>query len=332
MNDLISVIIPAYNASTRIKTTLESIIAQDYPEIEIILVNDKSTDNTEEIAQETLKISKRSFKLIAHGDNKGVSASRNTGIENATGKYISFVDADDLLKENFLSELYVAVTKENCDIAYCGLVDRFLDGKSDVEKNHSDDLHIKPPITGENVILAHAMPSVCCCLYEADFIKKYNLRFFEGCVAGEDVEFTMKAMCRAKKVTFIKQCLYIYVHHSEMGSVRDNNTTDKKLLRYEHNTQAQSRTAEYISRYASSHELKKFADKILVPQSVIRLLTLHAKRKDKTSYTLLLHDKTTIDKLYEALTFYTFKTKPELFFKALAIKLVSGLYFRMRRC
>ena len=327
MNDLISVVIPAYNASSRIKATLESVIAQDYPNIEIIVVNDSSTDNTGELASSVLESSGRKFKLINHTTNKGECASRNTGIENATGEYISFIDADDLIEPSFISSLYAAILKDDCEISYCGLVDRFTNGRPDDLKNHSDELRVKPPITGETVILDDAMPAVVCCLYSTNFIGKYNLKFYEGCTTGGDINFVMKAMCQAKKVTFIEQCLYIYIHHSEMGSVRDNNTPNKKFLRYEHNTQAQLDTAEYILQHASSKALKKYAENILKPQSIIRKFKLYAMKNDKAGYDLLLRK----NDISNAFSFYTLSHKPEIFLKALAIKIIPWLYFRLRR-
>ena len=101
MNDLISVIIPVYNTGEKIINTLECVINQDYNNLEIILVNDASNDNTIKTAQGVLKNSSRLFKIITHEKNKGVSAARNTGFESANGKFIAFIDSDDLIKENF---------------------------------------------------------------------------------------------------------------------------------------------------------------------------------------------------------------------------------------
>ena len=328
MNDLVSVIIPAYNAATRIKLTLESIIAQDYPDIEIIIVDDVSTDGTGDIAREVLKVSGRDFMIISHEHNGGECASRNTGLKHANGKYICFVDADDMIRENFVSSLHAAITRDKCEISFCGFVNRYTDGRKD---NNFHAVRSKPATSsGEKFIVNNSVPSVWCCMYEHDFLKKYSLSFSEGCTAGGDIEFITKALCRAEKVTSIKEYLYIYVHHAEMGSVRDNDTGQKKLLRYEHNTGAQFRTAEYIMKHAGSERLKIFAEKVLLPQSVIRTFGIYAAKNDIEHYHDAQHDERTRSVLHRALSFYTFTRKTEIFMKALMILHFPKIYYGMR--
>ena len=326
MNDLISVIIPAYNAETRIKYTLESIIKQDYEELEIILVDDVSTDNTASAAREVLSSSSRKFTVITHERNRGECASRNTGIEHAKGKYICFVDADDMLEENFVSSLHGIIAGN--DIVFCGLIDRFTDGRPNILKPKAQGM--SSPSCGEDFILSGNIPPVWCCLYDAGFLKGCGLLFHEGCTAGGDVEFMTKALCRAETAAFTEQCLYIYIHHENMGSVRDNDTGMKKTLRYEHNTYAQKRTAEYLMQYAKSQHLKDLAGNILLPQSVLRLFTLHAMKQDRAGYDSLRRDGNIAAVLSGTQNFHVLMNKPELFLKAFAVLHAPSLYYRLR--
>ena len=326
--DLISVIIPAFNAATRIKFTLESVIAQSYPNIEIILVNDASTDNTEELAREILERSGKNFKLITHGLNKGECASRNTGIKNSTGKFISFLDADDMLEKNFISSLHEAISKNNCDITFSNVIERFI-GKN-FERQWRFVKSAPYVASGEDFILSKHVPAVWTCLYSRELIKKYNLLFHEGCTAGGDIEFITKALCVAKKVTFVSDCLYIYIHHEEMGSVRDNNTSSKKILRYEHNTGANLRASEFLARHGSKI-LKTRAKKILIPQSIIRFFNLAAMKNDRPAFNSLLKDSEALQNLKRALSLYTLLRKPEVFFKALAVLFTPSIYFYSRK-
>ena len=102
--ELISIIVPAYNASKYIEKCLNSILSQTYKNFEIIVVNDGSTDNTLDILK---KCSEQSDKIkIVAQKNKGVSAARNNGLEHAKGQYIAFVDADDTLEQEFLERMY----------------------------------------------------------------------------------------------------------------------------------------------------------------------------------------------------------------------------------
>ena len=102
---LVSIIIPTYNGENRIAKTLESIIAQDYGNLEIIVVDDVSTDDTVSTAKNILEKSGRKFMIIQRTVNGRQSASRNTGLDAANGKYIIFFDHDDLADKNFVSLL-----------------------------------------------------------------------------------------------------------------------------------------------------------------------------------------------------------------------------------
>ncbi|MFA0462276.1 glycosyltransferase family 2 protein, partial [Vibrio sp. 10N.261.45.F1] len=115
MNPRISIIVPVYNSEEYIRDTLQAIENQDYPELELILINDGSTDTTFDI------ISKFEFShvstVILNEKNSGVSNSRNKGIKISTGKYITFVDADDLIEPDFISELVCQSENKNLVIA-----------------------------------------------------------------------------------------------------------------------------------------------------------------------------------------------------------------------
>ena len=117
MGDLISVIVPVYNVEKYIKKCLDSIIYQTYKNIEIILVDDGSTDNSGIICDVYKERDKR-IKVI-HKKNNGVSAARNTGIENANGKWISFVDSDDWIDKNYFEILISKIYNNDIDCILC---------------------------------------------------------------------------------------------------------------------------------------------------------------------------------------------------------------------
>ena len=114
---LVSVIVPTYNNESKIFDTIKSIIAQDYPNIEIIVVNDASSDATESVARNALKDCGREFSIIEHKENRGVSAARNTGLDAARGEYVWFCDGDDLAERELVSTLMTLVMKHDCDAA-----------------------------------------------------------------------------------------------------------------------------------------------------------------------------------------------------------------------
>ena len=112
---MISVIVPIYNVEEYLPTCIESILNQTYKDLEILLIDDGSTDNSGKICDEYAKQDKRC--IVIHQQNKGVSATRNTGLNYATGKYISFVDGDDYIHPQMIEILYNEIRKGDFDFS-----------------------------------------------------------------------------------------------------------------------------------------------------------------------------------------------------------------------
>ena len=119
MDKLISVVIPVYNQEKFIDGCIEAVVSQNYKNIEIILIDDGSSDSSGDIC-ESWK-GKDSRIIVSHQDNKGLSAARNAGIDLAKGDFISFVDADDCIKKSFLSDLVMAIRLTGADLAFCDI-------------------------------------------------------------------------------------------------------------------------------------------------------------------------------------------------------------------
>ena len=329
-NKIVSVIVPVYNSSAHLRETLTSILAQDYGSLEIIIVNDASTDSSREIAQEVLSISNRIYRIIDHPRNLGVSAARNTGLYAAKGDYVWFCDSDDLAMPQLVSELSGLLAKYESDIAFGGVITRYYDDRQD--EVHRVSLKYTQPLDGEQAlymrILSPIAPHTCCMMFRKDFLIKYNIHFHDGCIAFEDIEFQMKVFCHAKNVAFSRECLYIYVNSPEMGSIRDNDTLAKKLHRYIHSSEAHLRTAEYLILHAPSERTKLLAENMLLPEAVIRKFTLCARADDRSGFDSLRKDKRVREVLMSSRK--VFFRKPELFMKALTIILLPSIYFALR--
>ena len=115
MNELVSIIVPAYNAEAYLNRCIDSILSQTYRNIEIILVDDGSTDNTPVLCDEYSEQHKDIIKVI-HKENGGVSSARNIGIDTASGDYYAFVDSDDWIADDFIETLYSLIKRNNCEI------------------------------------------------------------------------------------------------------------------------------------------------------------------------------------------------------------------------
>ena len=327
---LISVVVPVYNTEKRIAYSLESIIAQDYPNLEIIVVNDASTDATESNARRILEGCGHPFTLITHKENRGETASRNTGMDAMKGEFVWFIDADDMAENNLVSTLYTLIEEYKCDISLCGLKDRFEDGRPDVlEPVRLDGPNIRK---GEDMVWLRVFnqitPHVCGMLFRKTFLLETGLRFHEGCTNGGDVEFQLKALCRAAQVAFASDCLYIYMHHAGMGSISDTNTKEKRIRRYRDNTGGHLRAGQYLSEHAASERIKELGEHYLVPQALIRCLTLCAKTNDRDGFDTLLSEESTRKALRSSRKY--FFQRPEVFLKAFALLHFPGIYFRLR--
>lgn len=126
MENLVSVIVPVYNADSTIKKTIDSILRSTYHNIEILIVDDGSDKVTADLCDQ-LGYQDNRIKVI-HQVNRGVSAARNNGLKHAKGNYVTFVDADDLIEENMIDSLVEVAERENADVTIGGYRECYDDG------------------------------------------------------------------------------------------------------------------------------------------------------------------------------------------------------------
>lgn len=182
MNDLISIIIPIYNAERYLHRCLESVINQTYSNLEIICINDGSTDGSLDILKDYIQKDRR-IKLIDFNKNKGVSIARNTAIECAKGAYIGFVDSDDWIDLDFYEKLYNKAIENNSNLAIGNI--RYKINDRFIYSNFIDK--VKKNYLNFNVNFYIA-------IYKATFLKRNNLNFTEGSNLGEDRELPIKSV------------------------------------------------------------------------------------------------------------------------------------------
>jgi len=232
----ISVIIPAYNVEKYIPKTLESLKKQTFKSIEVIVVNDGSTDNTRNVIINELTGAGFDWKLIDQ-KNKGVSVARNTGIEAANGEYMHFLDGDDYVDNTFAEKMYQKAKSNNCDIVFC----RFDQTLPDEKLLHSFDKffrsHILKRLTIEpykgNFVLKKFLKSKLyiwtgSAIYRREFLLYNKLRYTPGCTYGEDVEFIVKAILMSERIMYIPELLAFYALR-EFSATQDVGTyTNKK--------------------------------------------------------------------------------------------------------
>lgn len=210
----LSVIVPMYNVASYLDQCIKSIYQQDFPEteFELILVNDGSPDNSLEIAQK-LTMNKSNVKIISQA-NKGLGGARNTGIDNASGQYLLFVDADDYLLPNKLGFLYHQAITFNLDILEFGA--EGVNPQGDVIYQISKK-GLNIPLTGPAYLESiHYMNSACNKLYSTKLLNLQKLRFLER-VFIEDIEFNTRTFLFAERVMAIPDVCAHFV--STPGSI-----------------------------------------------------------------------------------------------------------------
>lgn len=207
---LISIIVPVYNMEKYIGQCLESICAQTYKNIEVIIVNDGSTDASERIIRVWQEKDERI--VLFEQENQGLAAARNVGIANAKGEYIGFVDADDYIENQMYEALYHTIWQNNCMISMCAF--RIVDEKgSPIPKNIGNPKSqiYDPESFFHTAVENRTYYGMCACAWN----KLYKKSLFDNLLypAGklhEDNWVIHKLVYKAKKVAFIDQELYCY--------------------------------------------------------------------------------------------------------------------------
>lgn len=209
MDSLISVIIPVYNVELYIKRCIESVISQTYKNLEIILIDDGSTDKSGKICDWYLKKDNR-IKVV-HQKNQGLSVARNTGLNMATGDWIAFLDSDDWIAIDMYEKLLFLAKSNDADISSCNTINVDENGSELEKKDYSDDIKIfnqKEMIAGL-LDQKYVRFEVWNKLWRKTLIS--NVRFVAGQVC-EDVHFDRILFLKANKMVYIDHPYHFYLY------------------------------------------------------------------------------------------------------------------------
>lgn len=207
---LVTVIIPVYNAEEYLDRCIKSVINQSYKNIEIILVDDGSTDNSGSICDKYKDVDKR-IKTI-HKENAGVSEARNSGLEMASGYYINFVDADDYIDKDMIRKLVTAIENTKSEIAICN----YYYNKSTNLENTMSVTNIMEKILSKKYFRGYVFNK----LYKKELINK--IRFHSDIYIAEDLLFNCEYLLKCKKCSYLNEKLYYYCDNK-------NSTLNKKI-------------------------------------------------------------------------------------------------------
>ena len=205
---LVSIIIPVYNLELYIDKCIQSILSQTYHDLQIILVDDGSTDNSFNIMKKFAEEDDRIVLLSQK--NSGVSSARNYGLQMASGEYIMFVDGDDTIVDNAVGKLLEFILKYDTDIVCCGFT--FVNSDGNISRAIGN-VKVHYVLRNENILANYLLgkniwSSCCARLYKKKFLDKYRINFLQGLSIGEDGYFTLQVMSKASSIVIIGDCLY----------------------------------------------------------------------------------------------------------------------------
>lgn len=247
--ELVSIVIPVYNCETKLKRCLQSVQKQTYKDIEVLIVNDGSTDNSLQVCEEFCKQDVRFH--VFNQKNHGVSYSRNQGIKKANGQYLMFVDGDDEVLPDMVQQYIVSAKNGRADVVIGGL---------QMMKQNGDIVYKVPTVYG-NIDKSKLWEMICedntgtfgyvpNKLYRLQLIVEENILFREDMSAQEDLEFALSAFSKCKKVRCIDYCGYRYYYDigkREMPLV-DLVSNQRKILQQAKNAGVSSQKCKNIKR------------------------------------------------------------------------------------
>ena len=249
----VSVVVPVFNTEAYLRACIDSLLSQTYTQLEIILVDDGSTDNASEICDEFANKDQR--VRVIHQSNGGVSDARNTGIHAATGEYIAFLDSDDYVDKILFEDVVSLATKNNADVVIWGFFADYLDSKGRLRqsvkhlsisatyfKDQNHNIAITPSLMN---LLGYTWNK----LYRLAHVRKHNLEFRNDLSLFEDIVFNSITLSRARIICFSDK---MYTHYMQ----RNRSTLGK---------------AFYENRYELSLERIKAQERFLKAWKVDRL-------------------------------------------------------------
>ena len=226
-NPVVSVVIPVYNVEKYLEECIDSVLNQTYQNIEIILVDDGSTDSSGEICDRYVENNKNVY--VIHQKNAGLSAARNAGFFRAVGEYVYFLDSDDYISADAIEKLTSIAINDNADIVFFDANSFLDDSEKEIRQNY---IRKQKYISSEGLVVFSQLQNnnefhsaVPLLFFRSEFLKNKKFSFCSG-IYYEDMIFTFEALCSARVVSQCKEALYFRRYRS------DSIMTSKKNKKY----------------------------------------------------------------------------------------------------
>lgn len=214
-NPLVSIIVPCYNVENSIEKLIDELLMQTYKELEILCIDDGSTDSTLSVLK-SLTLKDDRLRVFSQ-ENSGVSSARNKGLEACNGQYITFADSDDYVKPNFISYLYSLLVNNDCQLSVCSYEIQDSNGTVLDRKLYYDTVDKDTYYSQKTAIieLTKYYGKICGHVWDKMFIRKYvdELRFDNDISNCEDTLFVFKYLKKCNRIVLGPSQEYIYVQH-----------------------------------------------------------------------------------------------------------------------
>lgn len=256
----VSVIIPVYKAENYLHRCVDSILAQTFRDFELLLVDDGSPDKSGEICEEYAKRDNRI--RVFHKDNGGASSARNLGLDNATGEWVTFIDADDWVSTSFIENLYNPILSDNTiNFVQAGCTNYRNNEIAEVEQQYeflvsTDPVYVFNNFRGLTVSKLFRLN---------DIIRTYNLKFDEQMHTSEDMAFTLDYILHITKYCFIPEVGYYYRHNP------NSLTHSKKIKPYNVALTEYKHLFSSVQRYIDKYQIPNKEIVFRKSQNAIRL-------------------------------------------------------------
>lgn len=283
-----SIVMPVYNGSNYIRRSLESVFDQNSRGLEIIVVDDGSTDETASIVRSLFQ-EKKSQEIrcrLVYQKNQGVSVARNVGLKNASGDYVFFLDADDLINPDCIGKLYKRAMDTAAEISMCGFNMTSSDGK--ILRAYQDSYHFfNSTMFGKDAALSMLKERIRLCtgngMFSRRFLISTNLSYSRGATHGEDQEFVLKALFLSNKVSCVSESLVQYVQHSA-SIVRE------KTLKQFHYVGSMKRLLRFFETHGAEEEIVDLMVKNKIPESYLTVLSsLYANNYSRKDFRQIIN-------------------------------------------
>jgi len=237
---LITAIIPVFNGEKYIQDCIQNMLNQSYKNLEILIINDGSTDNSESIAKQF------PVRIITLEKNQGLSVARNTGIEEAEGEYIHFMDVDDEINTGFYEEMVISIVETGSDIACCEMINELKPHRTVFFKEQKVITNLNDKLKATNVGKWGFSVRY---LIKKNLLNSNNIRFEKGRFV-EDLPFSLATVFYSKKLVLVTNAVYTY-KLQENSIMTNQNREHKKKRRadLEH-------MKEVRHRFANEHNIK----------------------------------------------------------------------------